>query len=231
MKRKITLTTAALSFILLLFSCSSNDDSSSSNDNNPPVSNNSSQTIQIGNQIWMIKNLDVSTYRNGEIIPQVTDPSQWATLTTGAWCYYANFTGNGVLYGKLYNWYAVNDARGLAPVGYHIPTKVEFETLHTFLGGSSVAGGKMKETGTSNWLSPNTDATNSSGFTALPGGYCDGDGEFRNFSIGSYFWSSSENNENNYNRAWYCVIFYNNKFSSLPSSYFDLGMSVRCIKD
>lgn len=222
MKKTITLTICIILLALFLFSCSNNDDNS--------LSNNPNQTISIGNQIWMGKNLDVSIYRNGDLIPQVTDPIQWASLTTGAWCYYANYTSNGVLYGKLYNWYAVNDPRGLAPAGFHIPSKDEFNTLHTFLGGSLIAGGKMKEIGTSNWLSPNTDATNSSGFTALPGGYCDRNGVFKNFSIGSYFWSSSENNNIN-NQVWYCAIFYNNNFSSIPSDYKNLGMSVRCIKD
>ncbi len=222
MKKTIISLTISLLLILILLSCSSDNDSSNANNNNY-------QTISIGNQIWMSKNLDVSKYRNGDIIPQVTDPAQWADLTTGAWCYYANFTGNGVIYGRLYNWYAVNDPRGLSPNGYHIPTKAEFETLHSFLGGSLNAGGKMKETGTTNWLSPNTGATNSTGFTAIPGGYCDGNGEFSNFSIASYIWTATENINNN--QVWYCAIFYNNNFSSLPSGYKKLGMSVRCIKD
>jgi len=106
---------------------------------------------KIGNQIWTTKNLDVATYRNGDAIPQVQDYTAWANLTTGAWCYYANNTANGTTYGKLYNWYAVNDPRGLAPKGYHIPTDKEWTMLTDYLGGESVANSKMKST--SRWNS------------------------------------------------------------------------------
>jgi hypothetical protein len=99
--------------------------------------------VLIGNQIWTSTNLEVITYRNGETIPQVQDANTWANLTTGAWCYYENNTANGTTYGKLYNWFAVNDPRGLAPNGYHIPTNAEWSTLITYLGGESVAGGNM----------------------------------------------------------------------------------------
>ncbi|MBL0014028.1 MAG: fibrobacter succinogenes major paralogous domain-containing protein [Flavobacterium sp.] len=104
--------------------------------------------VQIGTQIWMTKNLNVSRYRNGDPIPQVANSAQWANLNTGAWCYYANSTANGPIYGKLYNWYAVNDSRGLAPEGWHIPSDAEWTTLVSFLGFPDVAGGKMKTTGT-----------------------------------------------------------------------------------
>ena len=123
-------------------------------------------------QTWMLKNLDVDRYRNGDPIPKVTDPSIWTSLTTGAYCYYNNDSATyAATYGKLYNWYAVHDPRGLAPEGWHIPSDAEWATLETCLGGSSVAGGKMKETGTTHWTAPNTDATNSSGFAGLPGGF------------------------------------------------------------
>ena len=122
----------------------------------------------IGTQIWMTRNLTVSQYRNGDIIPEVTDPAAWAALTTGAWCYYNNDPANGPIYGKLYNWYAVNDSRGLAPNGYHIPTTTEWTTLTNTLGGLSLAGGDLKEAGITHWSDPNTGATNNSGFTGLP---------------------------------------------------------------
>src|SRR5205085_6409714 len=129
--------------------------------------------------------LSVSTYLNGDTIPSITDPTIWASLTTGAYCYYNNdSTTYAATYGKLYNWYAVNDPRGLAPLGWHIPSDAEWTTLENCLGGSSVAGGAMKETGITYWLSPNTSATNSSGFTGLPGGY-------RNPSDGSFYLISS----------------------------------------
>src|SRR5436190_23369500 len=144
----------------------------------PSKTNAQYESVTICDQVWMIKNLDVSTYRNGDPIPEVTDPSQWAGLTTGAWCYYENNSANGTIYGKLYNWYAVNDPRGLAPLGWHVPSDEELTTLTSCLGGVFVAGGTMKETGTTHWLAPNTEATNSSGWTGLPGGYRNEFGSF-----------------------------------------------------
>jgi uncharacterized protein (TIGR02145 family) len=141
--------------------------------------------VTIGSQVWSSTNLDVTTYRDGTPIPQVTDPTQWAGLTTGAWCYYANNSTNGTTFGKLYNWYAVAGIHDtdpntpnkiLAPTGWHVPSDAEWTSLITFLGGSSVAGGKMKSTNTL-WQSPNTGANNESGFTGIPGGlryYLDG---------------------------------------------------------
>jgi uncharacterized protein (TIGR02145 family) len=150
-------------------------------------------SITIGIQEWTGINLDVDRYRNGDLIPQVTNPAQWAALTTGAWCYYNNDPANGPIYGKLYNWYAVTDPRGLAPVGYHVPSNPEYLTLETTLGGNILtAGGAMKETGTVHWDAPNTGATNSSGFTGLGGGGCD---QFQNFStLKAYgnFWTTRD---------------------------------------
>ena len=145
------------------------------------------QEVTIGTQTWMQKNLNVSKYSDGTLIPQVTDGTQWANLTTGAWCYYNNTTANGATYGKLYNWFAVvgiydaasanNPAlrKKLAPTGWHVPTDAKWTQLTDCLGGESVAGGKMKSTGTIQagtglWDDPNTAATNESGFTGLPGG-------------------------------------------------------------
>lgn len=126
--------------------------------------------VKIGNQVWMAENLNTSHYLNGDSIPQVQDKAEWVALTTGAWCYYQNDAENGKTYGKLYNWYAVNDPRGLAPEGWHIPTDAEWIALIDYLGGTNVAGGKMKQIGTVHWISPNLGATNESGFSALPGG-------------------------------------------------------------
>ena len=117
---------------------------------------NGQSSIKIGNQVWATTNLNVTTYSNGDPIPEVKDPSEWKTLTTGAWCYYNNDPANGTKYGKLYNWYAVHDPRGLAPAGFHIPSDAEWTTLITYLGGESVAGGKLKQAGMYNWISPNT---------------------------------------------------------------------------
>jgi len=191
-------------------------------------------TIVIGNQQWMRENLDVLTYRNGDLIPKVTDAALWESLTTGAWCYYVVTGGadgptNGAIYGKLYNWYAVNDARGLAPQGWHIPTNADWTTLRTLLGGSSLAGGKMKTNGTNSWASPNSSATNESGFAGLPGGLRDGtDGVFYGVRFYGHWWSALENNSTN---AWFAYLHSNN--GNLELGYWDKRnfLSVRCLRD
>jgi uncharacterized protein (TIGR02145 family) len=187
------------------------------------------ETVTIGTQIWMLKNLNVVTYRNGDPIPQVTDPSQWANLNTGAWCYFENNPANGSTNaGILYNWYAVNDSRGLAPAGWHVPTDAEFVTLANFLGGATVAGGKMKSVAV--WDSPNTGATNSSGFTGLPGGLRTELGVFESgsFTYKGIFWTSSPGND---------ISTLYHSLGSGNASLFRLernkaaGFSVRCVKD
>lgn len=200
----------------------------------------SSTSVTIGTQIWTIANLDVATYRDGVPIPQVTDPAAWALLTTGAWCYYNNDPANGAVYGKLYNWYAVAgifDAasllnpslrKQLAPAGYHIPSDAEWSTLTTFLGGENLAGGKMKETGTIHWKNPNTNATNSSGFNGLPGGYRYYDGSFGSIVSDGIWWSSTEFNTTN---AWLRDISYDDIGADRSNGDKENGFSVRCLKD
>ncbi|MCZ7555455.1 MAG: IPT/TIG domain-containing protein [Bacteroidia bacterium] len=193
--------------------------------------------ITIGTQVWMLRNLDVSTYRNGDTISQVTDPTAWNGLTTGAWCYYNNDPAMGAIYGKLYNWYAISDPRGLAPTGWHVPSDEEWKTLEKTLGMSQSEvdatdwrgtdeGGKMKEIGTAHWMSPNTGATNSSGFTALPGGFRSGG---KDYSVGSngYWWSSSESGAT---KAWYRELGHSRARVSRGAAKGN-GFSVRCIKD
>jgi len=199
--------------------------------------------LPIGQQTWMQQNLNVSRYRDGTPIPQVTDPTQWANLTTGAWCYYNNTTANGTTYGKLYNYYAVagiydaaslvNESlrKKLAPTGWHIPSDAEWTVLSTYLGGETIAGGKMKSIGaTSLWTSPNTGATNSSGFTGLPGGSRTIDGGiFLGIGSSACWWSSTEiNGINIWNRSLSSSVtnIYRNNFH-----YKADGQSVRCVRD
>ena len=186
------------------------------------------QTVTIGTQVWTSKNLNVSTYRNGDVIPQVQDKKAWANLTTGAWCYYGNDASNGTKYGKLYNWYAVNDPRGLAPQGWHVPSDAEWTILETALGGSLVAGGKMKEAGTLNWTTPNTGGNNNSGFAGLPGGYRNGNGSFDFVGDSGYWWSSTEYFTST---AWFRYLYYSNGliYRNGFSKYY--GFSVRCLRD
>ncbi len=189
---------------------------------------NTCEEIQIGSQIWMCKNLDVDHYRNGDPIPEVKDKNEWANLKTGAWCYYYNDPAMGAIYGKLYNWYAVNDTRGLAPDGWHVASDAEWTTLTSYLGGENVAGGKLKETGISHWQTPNTGATNESGFSALPGGWRDrGSGSFYGVGGGSW-WSATEDS------SAYAWSRYLNSHDADLYRYdlnMDYGFSVRCVRD
>ncbi|MEI6090299.1 MAG: FISUMP domain-containing protein [bacterium] len=188
--------------------------------------------LQICNQVWMCANLDVITYRDGTPIPEVTDRSVWAYLTTGAWCYYNNDPELGAIYGKLYNWYAVNDPRGLAPEGWHIPTDSEWSELSNCLGGESIAGGKLKSKGTIEngdglWYSPNLSASNESKFSALPGGYLLNIGFYMIGNLGNW-WSATENDAKNA-----LVRRLGNTSPSLNRGNYQKlnGLSVRCVKD
>jgi uncharacterized protein (TIGR02145 family) len=185
--------------------------------------------VTIGTQDWMLKNLDVRTYRNGEPIPKVTDPNLWVGLSTGAWCWYNNDSATyGATYGKLYNWYAVNDSRGLAPAGWHIPSDVEWSTLSDFLGCDAIAGGAMKEIGTVHWITPNTGATNSSGFTGLPGGARDNRGEFSFIENDGYWWSSTTLNST---EAWSRYLGFYGGITGGTNTEKRIGLSVRCLRD
>lgn len=195
-----------------------------------PSSATSLPSVQICSQVWTTINLDVATYRNGDPIPQVTDNAAWAALATGAWCYYSNLSSNGVIYGKLYNWYALSDPRGLAPLGWHLPSDLEWTMLKTCLGGEFSAGGRMKATGTSLWLTPNTASTNSSGFTGLPGGVRDPAGSFSEVGNSGYWWTSSLDSFSDF-LASYTGLYYYNGGSYLSNDPKSAGYSVRCVRD
>ena len=186
-------------------------------------------SVNICCQTWMSKNLDVSTYRNGDIIPKVTSNAAWIALTTGAYCYYNNdSTTYAATYGKIYNWYAVNDPRGLAPEGWHIPTNFEWTTAGSCLGGNSIAGGLLKEISTTHWTPPNTGATNQSGFTGRPGGYRWTDGSFFGLGLFGFWWSSTE-----VNSTYASHRYLTNTVDDLDG-YDEMkivGLSVRCVKD
>ena len=196
----------------------------------PPIDSIYYQSVKICCNSWMTKNLDVDKYRNGDPIAHVTSSSAWKDLTTGAYCYYANdSTTYAAIYGKLYNWYAVNDSRGLAPEGWHVPTDFEWTTTVECLGGGSVAGGLMKEMGTAHWSSPNTDATNLSGFAGLPGGVRNGGtGSFNFINTHGFYWSFTELDETNA-RSRYLDNFNADVFVNSNDKAF--GLSVRCLMD
>jgi uncharacterized protein (TIGR02145 family) len=184
--------------------------------------------VKIGTQVWTSKNLDVSTFRNGEAIPEVKSKEEWVKAgenKQAAWCYYDNDSKNGKVYGKLYNWYAVTDSRGLAPKGYHIPSDAECTVLTDFLGGDNKAGEKIKsKTG---WQK-NGNGTNSSGFNALPGGARNTNGTFT--SIGKYgsWWSSTEGSTG---FAWSRYLGYLDGSVGRGSDDRREGFSVVCLRD
>lgn len=192
------------------------------------VEGTSYKTIGIGAQIWMAENLRTSKYRNGDKIDYVTDPVYWASLSAGGNAHYGNIEGYDQVYGRLYNWYAVGDSRGLCPTGWHIPTVDEWYDLASFLGGTSVAGGKMKQSGTDYWLTPNEGATNESGFSALPGGLCESDGTFKNLGQNGAWWASTESDVTG---GWYASLLTNDARIFLSRYYKNAGFSVRCLKD
>jgi len=190
------------------------------------INGNEYKTIRIGNQWWMAENLRVTRYRNGAPIPKVADGAKWPSITEGAYCEYDNDTRDIDTYGRLYNYHAVKDSRGLAPEGWHIPSETEWQSLINYLGGVNAAGGKLKEAGTIHWKDLNEGATNKSGFTALPGGFRNLSGRYLNKYSEACFWSLP--NKNDFNSF---VITYEDPFIS-PVRYDErYGFSVRCVKD
>ncbi len=191
------------------------------------IDGNTYTSIIINGQEWMQQNLAVTKYRNGDPIPTGLSDATWEGTASGAYAIYNNDAPNNAIYGKLYNWFAVNDSRGVCPTGWHVPSDAEWTTLAINLGGSSVAGGKMKAT--TGWNSPNTGATNESGFTALPGGNRYYSGSYGNIDIYCYLWSSTQLDDV---VAWSRGLNYN--YTDLDRNYGGRkqdGFSVRCVRD
>lgn len=186
---------------------------------------NGYKSVKIGNQVWMTSNLDVGCYRNGDPIPEVRDPIQWSDLRTGAWCYYENDSGNGT---RLYNWYAVNDPRGLAPLGWHIPSDEEWTALTDYLGGEDVAGGKLKDRWSGWWHPPNAGATDEVKFGALPGGRRSESGSFGGYLYYGYWWASTSFDDRG---AWYRRMSYDDTWTVDSINYKYNAFSVRCVAD
>jgi Fibrobacter succinogenes major domain (Fib_succ_major). len=206
--------------------------------------------ITIGSQKWMVENLRTTKYRSGESISCVTDNTTWSNASFGAYCYYNNSIGNNAQYGNLYNWYAVNDSRKIAPAGWHIPTNEEWNTMITYLvdngynADGSTTWNKVARSlaAKSNWatlansgfsglvysIGYDLSKNNSTGFTALPGGYRNNTGNFEGLSFFGYWWSATENDSKN-GKDWY--LYYPD--SSISNSYSSksYGYSVRCVKD
>ena len=203
------------------------------------IDGNIYKTVKIGNQWWMAEDLKVTHYCNGDTIPSETDSLIWVGLTSGSYCNYNNDVTNVDTYGILYNWYAVNDSRKIAPEGWHVPTDDEWKQLEMYLGMSQAQadsiyrrgtdeGGKLKEAGYTHWHSPNTGANNSSGFTALPGGFRNSTGIFIGMGLGASFWSSTASGGD---YAWLHDLFHASSQVGRFNVKKQSGLSVRCVRD
>jgi uncharacterized protein (TIGR02145 family) len=184
-------------------------------------------TVNIGTQVWMTSNLRSTKFRDGTSIPLVTDNTNWANLSTPAYCWYNNDPSNKGTYGALYNWYTVNTSK-VCPTGWHVPTDTEWSALIDYLGGETTVGGTLKEIGTSHWQTPNTNATDVAGFKALPGGYRYNQGSFSGVGSSANWWSAPEFSTS---LAWYRYVNYNNNFVGNGGSFKYNGFSIRCLKD
>lgn len=188
------------------------------------IEGNTYKTIQIGTQLWMAENLATTKFDDGTDIPLITSNTTWTGLTSPAYCWYGNVT---VAYGALYNWYAVNSGK-LCPSGWHVSSDEDWTTLSTYLGGLTSAGGKLKETGTLHWLSPNSGATNTSGFTAVPGGYRYYNGVYNTIKHYGYWWTATESTSAN---AYARDLSYSYANIDRINSDKRSAASVRCVKD
>jgi uncharacterized protein (TIGR02145 family) len=209
--------------LLTITGCDHNPDSTVTD-----VDGNVYKTAKIGDQVWMTENLKVTHYRNGTALLNITDNTEWSNAATGAYCNYNNDTSHVKDYGRLYNWYAVVDEQNIAPAGWHIPSPEEITTLMLYLKGDTVAGAKMKERGTTHWLNANKDATNESGFLALPGGYRFSEGTFHTLGSNGYWWSGGRSYEL---YAWSPRLY--TYFADIGRDFRNqnLGLSIRCVKD
>lgn len=185
--------------------------------------------VTIGSQTWMKENLKVTRYRNGDPIPTGLNNADWGATKSGACTLYNNDAGNNTVYGKLYNWYAAADPRNIAPEGWHVPSEAERSAIYGSLGGLDVAGGEMKEAGLTHWNSPNTGATNNSGFTGLPAGIRISTGEYFMMGSAGYWWTTTD--YPGYDDAEFMGLFANSAEGTQISDVKEMGISIRCIKD
>jgi len=192
------------------------------------IDGNKYKTILIGSQCWMQENLNVSKYNNGTVIPEVLSSSSWFSLKSGGMVYYNNLSGENFVNSRLYNWYSIDNKRGICPKGWDVPTNSDWDLLISSLGGDLHAGGKMKCKGTAYWMSPNLGATNESNFNGLPGGNRNEFGDFNNLGVSAFWWSA---NDYDFNNAWFYNINFN--FGNIKKINYNknFGYSVRCIKN
>ena len=195
------------------------------------IDGNVYHTVTIGPQVWMVENLRTTKYRNGDPIPYISDNKNLENITTGAYSIYGNDISHKSVYGALYNWFAVADPREIAPAGWHIPSDDEWTILIENLGGVEIAGGKLKESGTIHWQAPNTNASNSSGFSGLPGGSFRRNESFNEMGYAGIYWSSTEYENTGYPQAKTFDLNFSTETASQLSQNQNIGLSVRCVKD
>jgi len=183
-------------------------------------------SVVIGTQTWLVENLKTTHFNNGDAIPYPMNNSDWIDLATPAYCMYNRDDANKTPYGALYNFYVGIDGRGVAPIGYHVPTKIEIDTLNTYLG--TAPGGKLKEIGTTHWNSPNTSASNSSGFSAVGTGLRASNGPFSDIKNYGYLQTVTSYNSGH---SWFFLLSYNLEDNTSKHDPKSTGMSIRCIKD
>jgi uncharacterized protein (TIGR02145 family) len=233
--------------LMLAISCKKKDDSvtpDSTSSNVTPITgtvtdidNNVYHTVIIGKQTWMSENLKVTKYRNGNPIPNVIDNTQWGKLTTGAYCDYYNNTTNVATYGRLYNWHAIHDNRNIAPTGWHVASDAEWKTLSDYINSvnSGLNLGKAMAF-TSGWkistsvgdIGNDQASNNSSGFSALPGGYHSKDGNYYFIQEMALWWSATEADSA---KSYYRSLYYGGVDLTRSSAYKEFGYAVRCVKD
>jgi len=232
----------SLTIMITLFLVSCGDDKTTGPADPSTVTDidgNVYQTITIGSQVWMKENLKVTHYRNGDPIPNVLELSAWTALSSGAYCNYDNDTTVAAVYGRLYNWYAINDSRNIAPEGWHAATEEDWQQLEVSIGISPATvdsmgnhgtdeAGALKEADTTHWRSPNTGATNESGFTALPAGGRDVGTDFLALHECSFFWSCEEYDDDD---ALLRTMWYDESYLSRDPCQKEDGFSVRCVRD
>ena len=219
--------TMIAALLMLFWGCKKTEDDPSTPSKVTDIDGNVYHTVTIGTQVWMVENLKVTKYNDGTAIPLVTDITSWGNLVTPGYCWYNNDEpANKNLYGALYNGYVISSGK-LAPSGWHIPTDAEWTVLATHLGGEDIAADKLKEAGSFHWGMMNTGATNTSGFTALPGGYRLGTGQFIGNGYVGFWWSSTT-----YGYGYRYIFMYDDE-SKVGSNNInkEFGHSIRCIRD
>ncbi len=211
-----------IALLAIIFFCKTTIFSQLSGKTVTDIDGNNYKSVILGNQEWLTDNLKVTKFRNGQPIPHIQDSIVWNAWSNGAYVFYKNDTKHGV----LYNWLVVNDSRGVCPMGWHVPSSAEWDTLAKFLGGNEIAGGKMKAR--LHWETPNTSATNESEFHALPKGMYGVNGSFNNVGKNAYWWSATENDKIS---AWGREIGFNESGLFIGHGDKRDGLSIRCLKN